>query len=169
MWILTLKEKYSNKKFLFDPVEVFDLSTLEDGHDSRTNHFEERGNDEDKSMIRNPNPIWIQDNDESPSTIRNSSLIRIQDVIRNPYPARIEDPLTYYGSPITWACAKKMKEALHMLIQAIWAQSTNLNNSDPYGTYGVNSGLKLINLVQIEDLGPNNVIESKVDTLSPEE
>ena len=51
-----------------------------------------------------------------------------------------------------------MKEALHMLIQAIWAQSTNLNNSDPYGVHGINSGPKLINLVQIEDLGPNNVI-----------
>ena len=73
------------------------------------------------SMTRNPNPIWIQDNDESPSTIRNHSLIRIQDVIRNPYPVRIEDPLTYDGSLITRARAKKIKEALHMLIQAIWA------------------------------------------------
>ena len=68
------------------------------------------------SMTRNPNPIWIQDNDESPSTIRNHSLTRIQDVTRNPYPARIEDPLTYNGSPITWAYAKKIKEALDMLI-----------------------------------------------------
>ena len=75
-------------------------------------------------MIRNPNPIWIQDNDESPSTTRNPSLTRIQDVIRNPYPARIEDPLTYDGILITWACAKKMKKALDILIQAIWAQST---------------------------------------------
>ena len=72
-------------------------------------------------MIRNSNPIWIQDNDKSPSTIRNPSLTRIQDVRRNPYPIRIEDPLTYNGSPITWTRAKKMKEALHMLIQAIWA------------------------------------------------
>ena len=45
-------------------------------------------------MTRNPNPIWIQDNDESPSTTRNPISTRIQDVIRNPYPARIEDPLT---------------------------------------------------------------------------
>ena len=120
-------------------------------------------------MTRNPNPIWIQDNDESPSTIRNSSLIRIQDVIRNPYPARTEDPLTYDGSPITWACAKKMKEASHVLIQAIWAQSTNLNNFDPYGAHGVHSGLKLIHLVQIEDLGPSNVIRSNLEALSPKE
>ena len=54
-------------------------------------------------MIRIPNPT------------------RIQDVVRNPYPIRIEDPLTYNGCPITWERAKKMKEALHMLIQAIWA------------------------------------------------
>ena len=60
-----------------------------------------------------------------------------------------------------------MKKALHMLIQAIWAQSANLNNSDPYGTYGVNSGLKVIHLVQIEDLGPNNVIGSHLYVLSP--
>ena len=53
--------------------------------------------------------------------VRNPNPKRIQDVIRNPYPTRIEDPLTYNGSPITWARAKKMKEALHMLIQAIWA------------------------------------------------
>ena len=46
---------------------------------------------------------------------------RIQDVIRNPYPTRIKDRLTYNGSPITWACAKKMKEALRMLIPAISA------------------------------------------------
>ena len=48
---------------------------------------------------------------------------------------------------ITWACAKKMKKALHMLIQAIWAQSTKLNQSDPFGAYGVNSSPKLIHLV----------------------
>ena len=82
-------------------------------------------------MIRNLNTIRIQDNNESPSTIRNPSLTMIQDVTRNPSPVRIqnvarnpsptgtEDPLTYNGSPITWECAKKMKEALHMLIQAI--------------------------------------------------
>ena len=84
-------------------------------------------------MTRNPSPIRIQDNNESPSTIRNPSLtriqdaernpnpIRIQDVIRNPYPTRIEDTLTYNGIPITWARATKLKEALHMLIPAIWA------------------------------------------------
>ena len=84
-------------------------------------------------MTRNPNPVRIQDNNESPSTTRNPSLTmiydlarnpnpkRIQDIIRNPYPTRIEDRLTYNGNPITWARAKKMKEALHMLIQAIWA------------------------------------------------
>ena len=154
---------------MFDPGGNSDLSTLEDSQDSRTNHFEERGNDENPSMRRNPNPIWIQDNDESPSTIRNSSLIMIQDVIKNPYPARIEDPLTYDGSLITWACAKKMKETLHMLIQAIWAQSTKLNQSDPYGTHGINSGPKLIHLVQIKDLGPSNVIGSNLDSLSPKE
>ena len=75
----------------------------------------------------------IQDNNYSPSTTRNPSLTkihdvarnpnpkRIQDVIRNPNPPRIEDPMTYNGSPITWARAKKMKEALHRLIQVIWA------------------------------------------------
>ena len=89
--------------------------------------------DQNPSMTRNPNPARIQDNNESPSTTRNPSLTtiydvarnsnpkRIQDVTRNPYPTRIEDPLTYNGSPITCACAKKMKEALHMLIPAIWA------------------------------------------------
>ena len=102
-------------------------------------------------------------------TTRNPSPIRIQDVIRNPYPVRIEDPLTYDGSLITRARAKKMKEALHMLIQAIWAQSTNLNNSDPYGAHGINSDLKLIHLVQIEDLGPSDVIRSNFDSLSPKE
>ena len=98
-------------------------------------------------MTRNPNPIRIQDNDESPSTIRNPILtriqyvtrnpspLRIQDVIRNPYSARIEDPLTYDGVPITWACAKKMKETLHMVIQAIWPQSTKLNQSYLFEVY----------------------------------
>ena len=77
--------------------------------------------------------------------------------------------MTYNGSPITWARAKKMKEALHMLIPTIWAKDTNLYQSDPFGACGVNSGLKLIHLVQIEDLGPNNVIGSNLDTLSPKE
>ena len=84
-------------------------------------------------MIRNPNPIRIQENNESRRRTRNPNLImihdvvrnpnptRIQDVIRNPYPTWIEDPLTYNGSPITWARAKKRKEALHMLIPTIWA------------------------------------------------
>ena len=84
-------------------------------------------------MTRNPNPRRIPDNNECRSATRNPNLIMIHDVvrnpnptrnedaIRNPYPTRIEDPLTYNGSTITWACAKKMKEALHMLIQAIWA------------------------------------------------
>ena len=101
--------------------------------------------------------------------IRNPSLTMIQDVIRNSYPARIEDPLTYDGVPITWACAKKMKEALHMLIQAIWAQSTKLNQSDLFGVCGVHSGLKLIHLLQIEDLGPSNVIGTNLEALSRKE
>ena len=77
--------------------------------------------------------------------------------------------MTYNESPITLACAKKMKEVLNMLIQEIWDESPNLNQSDPFGACGITSCLKLIILVQIKDLGPNNVIESKVDTLSPEE
>ena len=62
-----------------------------------------------------------------------------------------------------------MNEALDMLVQSISAQSTNLNQSDPYGALGVNSGLKLIHLVQIEDSGPNHVIGSNLDSLSPKE
>ena len=123
------------------------------------NHFEERGNDENPSVTRNLYPIRIQD-----VTI-NPSPIRIQNVARNSCPTRTD----YDGSPITSACAKKMKEASHVLIQAIWAQSTNLNNFDPYGAHGVQSGLKLIHLVQIKDLGPSNVIRSNLEALSPNE
>ena len=84
-------------------------------------------------MTRNPNPRRIQDNNESRRSTRNPSLITIhdvarnpnpkmiQDVIRNHNPPRIEESMAYNGSPITWTCAKKMKEALHMLIQVIWA------------------------------------------------
>ena len=84
-------------------------------------------------MTRNPNPKRIQDNNECRSTTRNPSLTMIHDVARNPnpkiiqdvimnhYPPRIENPMTYNGSPISWARAKKMKEALYRLIQAIWA------------------------------------------------
>ena len=71
-------------------------------------------------MTRNHNPTWIQDNNESRSTTRNPCLTmihdvarnpnpkRIQDVIRNHNPPRIEDPMTYNGSPITWAHAKRI-------------------------------------------------------------
>ena len=84
-------------------------------------------------MTRNPNPKRIQDNNECRSTIRNPSLTTIHDVARNPNPKRIQDvirnhnpprigeSMTYNGIPITGARAKKMKEALHMLIQVIWA------------------------------------------------
>ena len=72
-------------------------------------------------MTRNPNSTWIQDNNESRSTTRNPNPKRIQNVIRNHNPPRIEDSMTYNGSPITWACVKKMKKALHRLIQVIWA------------------------------------------------
>ena len=84
-------------------------------------------------MKRNPNPTRIQENNESRRRIRNPSLTtihdvsrnpnptRILDIIRNPYPTWIEDPLTYNESPIIWARAKKMKEALHKLIPTIWA------------------------------------------------
>ena len=84
-------------------------------------------------MTRNSNPIRIQENNESRTRTRNPNLItihdvvrnpnptRIQDVRRNPYPTCIEHPLTYNGIPITWARAKMMKEALHMLIPVIWA------------------------------------------------
>ena len=83
-------------------------------------------------MTRNRNPTRIQENNECRSRTRNPNLrtiydivrnpnpTRIQDVIRNPYPTWIEDPLTYNESTVTWACAKKMKEALNMLIPAIW-------------------------------------------------
>ena len=56
-----------------------------------------------------------------------------------------------------------------MLIQIIWAQSTNLNQYDPFRENGVNSSPNFIKLVQIEDLGPNNVIGSNLDLLSPKE
>ena len=59
--------------------------------------------------------------DENPSMTRNPNPKRIQDVIRNHNAPRIEESMTYNGSPITQARAKKMKEALHMLIQVIWA------------------------------------------------
>ena len=84
-------------------------------------------------MTRNPKSRRIKDNNESRSTTRNPSLTtihdvarnpnpkRIQDVIRNHNPPRIEESMTYNGSTITWARAKRMKEALHMLIQVIWA------------------------------------------------
>ena len=72
-------------------------------------------------MTRNPNPTRIQENNESRSRTRNPNLITIHDVVRNPYSIWIEDHLTYNGSPITWARAKKMKKPLHMLIPTIWA------------------------------------------------
>ena len=89
--------------------------------------------DHNPIITRNPNPTRIQENNESSSRIRNPSLTMIhdvtrnpnptsiQDVIRNPYPTWIEDSLTYNGNPITWARAKKIKEALHMLMPSIWA------------------------------------------------
>ena len=66
-------------------------------------------------MTRNPSLTTIHD------VARNPNPQRILDVIRNHNPLRIEDSMTYNGSPITWACAKKMKEVLHMLIPVIWA------------------------------------------------
>ena len=87
--------------------------------------------DHNPIMTRNTNSTRIQENNESRSRTTNPSLTTIQDVarnpnptsiqdvIRNPYPTWIEDPLTYNGSPITWARAKKVKEALHMLMPAI--------------------------------------------------
>ena len=42
-------------------------------------------------MIRNPNPIRIQENNESRSRTRNPNLIKIHDVVRNPNPTRIQD------------------------------------------------------------------------------
>ena len=68
-----------------------------------------------RSRTWNPILTMIQD------VARNPNPSSIQDVIRNPFPTWIEDPLTYKASPITWARAKKMKEALHVLIPAIWA------------------------------------------------
>ena len=62
-----------------------------------------------------------------------------------------------------------MKKALDMLIQAIWAQITKLNQSGQFEALGVHSGLKLIHLVQIKDLGPSNVIRSNLVSLSPKE
>ena len=91
VWIRTSKEKFLSKEFVFDPGEIMNLSTLEYGHDSRKNHFEKRGNYENPSMIRNPNPTRIEDNNESLSTTRNPSLTRIQDVARNPNQIRIQD------------------------------------------------------------------------------
>ena len=77
--------------------------------------------DHNPIMTRNPNPTRIQENNESRSRTRNPNVTTIQDVARNPSPTWIEDPLTYNGSPITWACAKKMNEVLRKLIPAIWA------------------------------------------------
>ena len=45
MWSITSKEKFSTKEFVFDLGGFMNLSTLEDGYDSRTNHLQEGGND----------------------------------------------------------------------------------------------------------------------------
>ena len=42
-------------------------------------------------MIRNLNPIRIEENIKSPNTTTNPSLIMIQDVTRNPNPTSIQD------------------------------------------------------------------------------
>ena len=69
---------------------VADLSPFDfEGANSRTNPLEERGND------------------DNPNATRNHNL------------AKIQDPLTYNGGLITRARVKKMKEALHMLIQGV--------------------------------------------------
>lgn len=73
-------------------------------------------------MTWNPNPTRIQGVTRNLNTTRiqdvtrNPNRIRIQGVTINPYSIRILDTLTYDGGPIKWACAKKMKEALHMPI-----------------------------------------------------
>ena len=48
MWRITSKEKFSTKVFLFDYGRFMNLSTLEDGYNSRMNLFQEGGNDKIK-------------------------------------------------------------------------------------------------------------------------
>ena len=48
VWIITFKEKFSTKGFVFDSRGFMNLPTLEDGYNSRTNHLQEGGNDKNK-------------------------------------------------------------------------------------------------------------------------
>ena len=84
---------------------VSDLSPFDLGYDSRTNPFEERGNDENNKAFK--------------------------------------DPLHVPVGPITKARSKKIKEALNVLIQEIWADS-NAGHSK----FGPEEDEGVINLIQ---------------------
>ena len=88
---------------------VSDLSPFDVGDDSRTNPFEERGNDENQQ-------------------------------------APLKDPLHVLVGPITRARSKKIREALHGLIQEIWADSKT-----GHPKLGPKKDEGIINLIQTID------------------
>ena len=45
VWIITLKEKFSTKGFVFDPGGFISFSTLNDSYDSRMDYLQEGEND----------------------------------------------------------------------------------------------------------------------------
>jgi len=97
---------------------VSDLSPFNvDGEDSRTNPFQERGNDgiQVKDMQRM---------EQSGST-------------------QHDDPLFIGGGPITRAKAKRMKEALNGLIQAVWAKQPTIG-----AELGLEESIGVINLIE---------------------
>ena len=50
MWIITSKEKFSTKEFVFDLGGFMNLPTLEDGYNSRMNHLQKGGNEKNKEQ-----------------------------------------------------------------------------------------------------------------------
>jgi len=78
---------------------VADLSPYDAGKDSRSNPFEERGDDENQELKFNQ--------PQAPAQINNS-----------------KDALQISSGPITKSRAQKLKEALIGLIQDIWTAQT---------------------------------------------
>jgi hypothetical protein len=93
---------------------VSDLTLFDVGDDSRSNPFEERGDDANQTNTKHNHA---------------------------------NDPLEVPIRPITRARAKKLKEALNVLVQNIWSKM----DLEGFGTIKEHEGQPLIHLVQVQE------------------
>ena len=123
---------------------VSDLSLFDVGDDSRSNPFEERGNDKDQHETLQ-DPLHVPSGPITRARSKKINEVFVGLIQENWQHETLQDPLHVPSGPITRARSKKINEVFVGLIQENWADFKNPN----YGPKGKDEFVNIIHACEM--------------------